>query len=98
MSQAGAIPGTRDSFVSLLHAVLGLRGPRISFGDDDWTRVEPPVHLVWGDRDPFGTAASATRARSLRTGTKVDILAGVGHLPWLEACDTCAAAIVEMFL
>ncbi len=91
------IPYWAESFVSILNKILCLGGARISFGEDDWKRVTPPVHLVWGDRDPCGDAATARRAVGLRPGTKLDVIKGGGHAPWLDDADACAHAVTQMF-
>jgi pimeloyl-ACP methyl ester carboxylesterase len=91
---AARLPSWTEGFVSLLHRALRLRGPRISFTEAEWKRVKAPVHMVWGDRDPFGTVDSARRAVALRPETKLDIVKGAGHLPWLDDVDVCARAIL----
>lgn len=55
-------------------------------------RFDPPVHVLWGDRDPVGVPAIAERlARELPDAT-LSWLQGVGHYPMLEAPDAFADA------
>jgi pimeloyl-ACP methyl ester carboxylesterase len=97
MATASKMHHLSDSFASLLHHVLWLGGARIHFAADEWTRLEAPVHLLWGDRDPFGGVATARRAVELRPETRLDIVPQGGHLPWYDDVDAVAAAITSMF-
>ncbi|MDX1746515.1 MAG: alpha/beta hydrolase, partial [Halobacteriales archaeon] len=51
------LPTFKPSWVGLLQRVLRLRGahPDAAFDDDDLRAIEPPVSLLWGTEDPFGS-------------------------------------------
>lgn len=64
---------------------------------DHWTAglidFAGPLTLIWGEEDPIAVLAMTTRMRSLRPGTSVVTLAGVGHWPSIEAPQRLAAEI-----
>jgi len=97
MASAARLEHYGESFASLVHQVLRVRGARFHFEEADFRRVAAPVHLVWGDRDPFGGLASARRALEIRPETRLDVVPGAGHLPWLDDAGVVVAAFTSMF-
>jgi len=55
-----------------------------------------PVGVVWGDLDPVAVHAMAERFVTVRPGTPLITLDGVGHYPMLEAPERFAAAVLEL--
>jgi len=55
-----------------------------------------PVGLVWGDQDPVAVHAMAERFVTVRPGTELVTLEGVGHYPMLEAPDRFAEAVIGL--
>ena len=53
-----------------------------------------PLRVVWGAADPVAVVGMAHRLVGERRDAALDVLAGVGHVPMLEAPDTFAAAVL----
>lgn len=52
-------------------------------------RITPPVQILFGANDPFGTPwAEATRDALLHAKTTLEILPQCGHFPWVEQAET----------
>jgi pimeloyl-ACP methyl ester carboxylesterase len=56
-------------------------------------RVAAPTLFIWGERDPFGGASTATTLALGLPHASVDIVSGAGHAPWLDELDYCAEAV-----
>lgn len=57
-------------------------------------RVKAPVLLIWGGQDELVPAHYASRfAAKLRSPTRIEIVAGAGHLVTLEAPEECARLV-----
>ncbi|HEX3640985.1 MAG TPA: alpha/beta hydrolase [Ktedonobacteraceae bacterium] len=53
------------------------------------TRITPPVLILFGANDPFGTSwAEATRDAFLHAKTTLEIIPQCGHFPWVEQSET----------
>lgn len=50
-------------------------------------RISAPVLLVWGDRDRLVFPRGADRVLETVTGSRLELLEGVGHCPQIEAPD-----------
>jgi pimeloyl-ACP methyl ester carboxylesterase len=59
----------------------------------DATRIEVPVHVIWGDRDRLTMPDGAAELAELVPHARIEMLAGVGHTPQVEAPDAVVAAI-----
>lgn len=84
------MPHFAPSWTSLLRSVLSLTGaaPDAAFTVEDLRNVRPPVLLLWGSDDPFGTPEMGRRgADHFPTAEFHDV--GTGHLPWLDEPATC---------
>jgi pimeloyl-ACP methyl ester carboxylesterase len=57
-------------------------------------RIRCPVLLVWGDRDRMVTHRGAEVVTAALPETTVELLAGVGHCPQIEAADRVAELIL----
>lgn len=92
------LPTYVGSWIGLLHAAIRLRGsrPETNLTVGELARVQQPVCLIWGDRDPFGSVASATETASALPNAELHVVSA-GHAPWL-ADETDAAAVVREFL
>lgn len=56
----------------------------------DWSRVQCPVDILWGDHDRLIPMPAPHR---LPPETPVRVIAGAGHLPHMEAPNAVAAAL-----
>jgi pimeloyl-ACP methyl ester carboxylesterase len=59
----------------------------------DAERIEVPVHVIWGDRDRLTLPQGAAELAALIPHARIEMLAGVGHSPQVEAPDVVVAAI-----
>jgi hypothetical protein len=55
--------------------------------------VTAPALLYWGDADTFGGADLARATAGLLPDSRLRIVPGAGHLPWLDDPAHCAAAV-----
>ena len=74
---------------------FGLLGARreVEHGLELLGRVAAPVHLFWGDEDPFGDESSAHSLAEMLPTATVEMVSPAGHAPWLDAPDQAAAAV-----
>lgn len=57
--------------------------------------VRCPVSILWGEDDPWIPIARGRALHTLMPGATFAPIAGVGHLPQLEAPDRVASALLE---
>jgi pimeloyl-ACP methyl ester carboxylesterase len=50
-------------------------------------RIDCPVHVVWGDRDRLVSHTGIDSILAALPGTPVELIAGCGHCPQIEAAD-----------
>ncbi len=58
-------------------------------------RLDVPVHLLWGRRDPVAVAAIAERLAEYVPGATLTWLDDLGHYPMLEDPERWAAAVLD---
>jgi pimeloyl-ACP methyl ester carboxylesterase len=79
-----------------LHKIAGYMRERTRMGDQ-WTgpleRLNLPLRVIWGDRDPIAVYAIAQRLCSRNPGAVLNTLGGIGHYPQLEAPQRVAQAM-----
>ncbi|TAN22948.1 MAG: alpha/beta hydrolase [Acidobacteria bacterium] len=51
-------------------------------------QMQTPALLVWGDRDPVVPVATAAALAAAMPHVELEVLAGVGHLPFVEEPET----------
>ena len=56
-----------------------------------------PIALIWGDRDRIIPVSHAYAAHDALTGSRLEVLEGIGHFPHVEA-PTAVADILENFI
>ena len=56
-------------------------------------RLAAPMSFFWGDADTFGGAQVARALVEHLPNAALEVLAGGGHLPWLDAPELAAAHI-----
>ena len=91
----------RDSALSLVRRVVGLRGVRreLMLGDR-WQQLSVPTLFLYGDRDAFVTskvAAAWQEIAARNPNVRIVRIPGAGHLPWLDEPDAVLDEI-ERFL
>jgi pimeloyl-ACP methyl ester carboxylesterase len=86
------------AWVSVAQSALRLRGavPEAALTPDDLREVRPPVSIVWGSNDPFGTVDQGRAGAQFFHDAEFNAI-GVGHFPWLDAPEPCGE-IVRTFL
>jgi pimeloyl-ACP methyl ester carboxylesterase len=62
---------------------------------EELARLNQPVRLVWGERDPFGPPSAGEAACRLMPHAQVTTLA-TGHLPWVDERDRCALVVQDL--
>jgi pimeloyl-ACP methyl ester carboxylesterase len=79
----------------VLHKIAGYMKERTRMGNR-WTgpleRLDLPLRVLWGDRDPIALYAIAQRLCSRNPRAQLHTLEGIGHYPQLEAPQRVAAA------
>jgi pimeloyl-ACP methyl ester carboxylesterase len=80
----------------VLHRIAGYMKERTRMGER-WTgpleRLDLPLRVIWGDRDPIAVYAIAQRLCSRNPRAALHTLKGVGHYPQLEAPRRVAEAL-----
>lgn len=59
--------------------------------------IVSPVQFLWGEEDPFGGADVARRFVAYLRTADLELMAGVGHAPWMDDPDH-AATVTRRFL
>lgn len=90
-------PGRRSAFLATLRSVINVGGQRIDARDRLYLAAGTPVLIVWGARDPVIPVSHGERAHEAIAGSRLEIFAGVGHIPQLEA-PARFVAVLERFL
>lgn len=92
-----ARPTVRRSCLRVLRATTGLHGVRpemVSRLREAASRITCPTLVVWGTHDrviPIAQAAIVTRTTPR---ARLEVLNGLGHVPFLEAPDVFNAAVI----
>ncbi len=93
--QLQSIPGIGESVMGMFGRALTLFGRRSEaiFGEADVRRVAQPTLFVWGDADRFGKPAVGRRACQQMSNARMEVVAGGGHLPWVDEPTRCAQLV-----
>jgi pimeloyl-ACP methyl ester carboxylesterase len=59
---------------------------------DDLRRLAVPTLVIWGDRDPTGSAEVAQAITTLIPNAQLEVLPG-GHVPWLGNAERVAEVL-----
>jgi pimeloyl-ACP methyl ester carboxylesterase len=90
-------PERRKAFLATLRSVVGTEGQRVAALDRLYLAEALPLQIVWGDGDPIIPVAHAEEAHRELPNSRLEIFAGVGHVPQLE-CPGAFIATLERFL
>ena len=77
--------------------MVGTEGQRVAALDRLYLAEALPLLIVWGEKDPIIPVAHAERAHAQLPGSRLEIFAGVGHVPQLERPGRFIA-VLERFL
>lgn len=86
-------PPTRQAFLRTLRSVVDYRGQSVSALNRLHVRCEVPTLLIWGEDDQIIPVAHGYEAQAARSGSRLEVLAGIGHFPQVEAPAEVAATI-----
>jgi pimeloyl-ACP methyl ester carboxylesterase len=92
--------GTMRNELAAMPPVMDPRhglSPDLVLGADLLGSIAVPTLLLWGSIDPLGGERVARTFAPRIPGADLEVLPGVGHVPWLDDPDRVAAA-VEAFL
>ena len=87
----------RAAFLASVRAVIGTGGQLIDAADRLYLAEGLPVLILWGSRDPIIPLRHAEDAQRAISGSSLEILDDVGHVPQLEAPGRFLVAL-EAFL
>jgi len=88
---------SRQDFLRTLRSVVDYRGQAVSALSKLHLTAGLPTVLIWGDRDRIIPVSHAYAAHDTLTGSRLEVLDGVGHFPHVEA-PMAVAGILENFI
>src|ERR1700757_1766056 len=88
---------TREAFLRTLRSVVDYRGQAVSALNRLHFRSELPTLAIWGERDSIIPVDHGHAAHAARPGSRLKVLAGVGHFPQVE-CPTAVVEILDDFI
>ena len=71
----------RGAFIATMRAVLDAGGQRVSAQDRLYLAESIPSLIVWGEADPIIPVRHGHAAHAAMPGSRLEVLAGVGHFP-----------------
>ena len=87
----------RHAFLRTLRSVVDHRGQAVSALNKLHLTAGLPVVLIWGDDDRIIPVSHAYAAHDALTGSRLEVLEGIGHFPHVEA-PMAVAEIIENFI
>ena len=93
---AQRLPTYTPSLLALMRAMMRWTRPRrgVVTTPDQLGRIDHPVRLIWGERDPFGRAEAGRRMAELIPDADLHVVPG-GHAPWFHHADAVAGLTRE---
>jgi pimeloyl-ACP methyl ester carboxylesterase len=88
---------TRHAFLRTLRSVVDYRGQAVSAVNRLHLSSGLPTLLIWGDRDRIIPVAHGYAAHDALPGSRLEVLAGVGHFPHVES-PTAVVDILDDFI
>jgi pimeloyl-ACP methyl ester carboxylesterase len=88
-------PPTRAAFLRTLRSVVDYRGQSVSALNRLRLRSEVPTLVICGERDQIIPVEHGYAVRAARPGSRLEVLAGLGHFPHVESPTEVASAIEE---
>ena len=90
-------PPAREAFLRTLRSVVDYRGQSVSALSRLRLRAEVPTLVVWGESDRIIPVEHGYGVQAARPGSRLEVLAGLGHFPHVEA-PAEFASVVEEFI
>jgi hypothetical protein len=90
-------PPTRAAFLRTLRSVVDYRGQSVGALSRLRLRSEVPTLVIWGEKDQIIPAEHGYEVQAARPGSRLEVLAGLGHFPHVEA-PTEVASVIEEFI
>jgi pimeloyl-ACP methyl ester carboxylesterase len=88
---------TRQAFLRTLRSVVDYRGQAVSALGKIHVSHGLPTLLIWGEQDRIIPVAHGYAAHEAVPGSRLEVLAGVGHFPHVEA-PTAVVDILDDFI
>jgi pimeloyl-ACP methyl ester carboxylesterase len=90
-------PGFAPSLASCFRGLLSAGGVRagVAITKDRLARITTPTLMIWGDRDVFLTPAVGRASIDAIPGSRLIVVPGAGHAPWLNDLPDSSAAVSE---
>lgn len=88
---------TRQAFLRTLRSVMDYRGQAVSALSKMHLTHGLPTLLIWGDQDRIIPVAHGYAAHAAVPGSRLEVLAGVGHFPHVES-PTAVVEILDDFI
>ncbi|MEZ5381197.1 MAG: alpha/beta fold hydrolase [Microthrixaceae bacterium] len=88
-------PETRRAFAHTLRSVVDLRGQRVSAMDKLYLSQDLPTLIIWGADDPIIPVSHAHDAHEAMPGSRLEIMDGCGHFPYVEDPRHFAEILIE---
>ncbi|MGA9492266.1 MAG: alpha/beta fold hydrolase [Mycobacterium sp.] len=88
---------TRQAFLRTLRSVVDYRGQAVSALGKIHVSYGLPTLLIWGEQDRIIPVAHGYAAHDAVPGSRLEVLAGVGHFPHVEA-PTAVVGILDDFI
>ena len=92
-SLAGA--ENRRAFVRTIRGVIEPGGQTVSALDRLYLAAHLPTLIVWGNKDDIIPVKHAAAAHEAIPGSRLALLAGVGHFPHIEAPDRFLSVLID---
>ena len=81
------LPHFRDTFLSMLHVLLRLRGSQgLRLTAEQLARISQPTLVFWGRNDPFGPVEIGQGMVKAMPDAELHVVGG-GHAPWLTEAE-----------
>jgi pimeloyl-ACP methyl ester carboxylesterase len=88
---------TRQAFLRTLRSVVDYRGQAVSALGKIHVSYGLPTLLIWGEQDRIIPVAHGYAAHDAVPGSRLEVLAGVGHFPHVEA-PAAVVGILDDFI
>lgn len=91
------LPGSIESFTTLLENVLTLKGWKSKYYiADQLDKLKIPVRFIWGDKDAFESPKTGQPKASIIQDYKFEVIENAGHCPWLDQPKKSVSLIYSM--